>query len=62
MALPLNVGRDGVIFVNCLKPAGKLLYLLKQAPPQVKLPVLVGAGVAALGGMAYYTYRKVSEA
>ncbi|MDP6635661.1 MAG: hypothetical protein QGG42_12225 [Phycisphaerae bacterium] len=61
MALPLNVGRDGVIFVNCLRPAGKLLYRLKHAPPQVKLPILAAAGVAALGGIAYYTYRKASE-
>jgi hypothetical protein len=28
MAKPFNVGRDGTIFINILKPLGRLLYRL----------------------------------
>ena len=61
MANPVNVGKDGVIFVNCLKPAGHLLYKFKHAPPHVKAATYVAAGAVALGGIGYYIWRKASR-
>ena len=52
----LNVGKDGVFFVNCMKPLGKVFYHLKGkgVPPTVVAPILA---VVAAGCVVAYCYR-----
>lgn len=48
MAKPINTSKDGVIFINFLKPVVKWI---RYAPPQVK--IAVGAGAIAVGVIVY---------
>jgi hypothetical protein len=56
MAKPWTFGKDGTIFVNFMRPVIKL-WLKAPAPLKVGLTVVVAG--AAVGGLAYATYRKV---
>ena len=61
MARWLNVGKDGTVFVNCLKPAKALLLQAKNAPPAAKLAFAIGAGALAVAGVGYYIYKKTAS-
>jgi hypothetical protein len=58
MARLWNVGKDGTVFINCLKPAKNLLLAAKHAPPHVKAGAFVIAGALAVGGIGYYVCKK----
>ena len=53
----INTAGDGTIFLNCLKPAGKVLNHLKGkgVPPTVTVSA---AAVAMVGCIGYYCYKK----
>lgn len=58
MQQPINIARDGTIFVNFIKPIGRVLHVLKgkRIPPTVTVSI-VAAAVVGCG--AYYCYRKL---
>jgi len=58
MARLWNVGQDGTVFLNFLKPAKDLLLRAKISPPAVRLAFTVAAGALAIGGIGYYIYKK----
>ncbi len=53
-----NVGQDGTVFLNFLKPAKNLLLRAKNSPPAMKLALTVAAGALFVGGIGYYIYKK----
>ena len=61
MARWWNVGKDGTVFINCLKPAKNLLIKAKNTPPHVRAIIMVAAAAAAVGGTGYYIYKKVKS-
>ena len=58
MARWWNVGKDGTVFINCLKPAKNLLLKAKTASPHVKVVITIAAAAVAVGGIGYYIYKK----
>ncbi|MBL7106416.1 MAG: hypothetical protein ISS77_02250 [Phycisphaerae bacterium] len=58
MARWWNVGKDGTVFINCLKPAKNLLLKAKTAPPRMKVGLTIAAVTLAAGGIGYYIYKK----
>jgi hypothetical protein len=58
MARWWNVGKDGTVFVNCLKPAKNILLWAKNSPLAVKVAAAAVAGVVVVGGIAYYVCKK----
>ena len=53
----INTAKDGVIFVNCMKPFGKALNHLKGKgiPPTATISALV---LVAVGCVAIYCYKR----
>ena len=62
MARWWNVGKDGTVFINCLKPAKNILLGVKNAPPRIKIPIVIAAVAVAVGGVGYYVYKKITSA
>lgn len=58
MARWWNVGKDGTVFINNLKPAKSILLWAKNSSPAVKLAAMVAAGALAVVGIGYYIYKK----
>ena len=58
MARWWNVGRDGTVFLNFLKPAKNLLLRAKNAPPAMKLALTLAAATFAVAGIGYYIYKR----
>ena len=61
MARWWNVGKDGTVFINCLKPAKNLLFKAKTAPPHTKVIIIIGTVAVAVGGIGYYIYKKITS-
>ena len=61
MRKPINVAKDGTLFVSCMRPVGKVLYKAKNAPPKIKFFIYVSAALVAVGGLTSYGYKLIKN-